>query len=218
MHILALPGDAQSLVNYLYSSSMSSSRTLETLYHVCPREMHIQETLRWLIENDYVYQEGDTYDLTTLGMRAAQDAQRRTQVTGPVSVQNAPADIPTADLHPLRTHTSPLKRQATEVNYLLAFENPTDALPIPVLDGDTIGRQSDTTINLTHDNFISGHHCRFGVQMQDNRLRLSIEDLGSRNGTFVDGQRLEPGQIIELEHGSRIEIGHTLLIVVKIPY
>ncbi|HVU13058.1 MAG TPA: FHA domain-containing protein [Phototrophicaceae bacterium] len=218
MNILVLPADAQSLVNYLYSSSMSSSRTLDTLYHVCPREMHIQETLRWLIENDYVYQDGAAYDLTALGMRAAQEAQHRTQIAGPVSAQNGQSDIPTADLHPLRTHTSPLQQQAAEVNYLLAFENPTDALPIPILDGDTIGRQTDTTINLTHDNFISGHHCRFSVQMEDNRLHLSIEDLGSRNGTFVDGQRLEPGQITELEHGSRIEMGHTLLIVVKIPY
>ena len=218
MHATALPEDAESLINYLHANPISSSRTLDTLYRVCPREMHVQETLSWLMDNDYVCLEDSAFELTAIGMRMAQEAQRSTQ-NALLSPKNVfiQADIPTADLHPLRTQTQPFRR-AAQVDYLLAFDNPSDALPIPVLDGDTIGRLTDVSINLTHDSYISGHHCQFSVRMMDDRMTLCVEDLGSRNGTFVDGQRLEANQITALEHGSRIEIGHTLLIVVKIPF
>lgn len=42
---------------------------------------------------------------------------------------------------------------------------------------------------------------------------LRIEDLGSANGTYVDGARLEPGVAASLAHGSLVEMGAVMLVV-----
>ncbi len=41
---------------------------------------------------------------------------------------------------------------------------------------------------------------------------LHVEDAGSRNGTFVDGQQLAPGSRVALRDGSMVRIGRTLLV------
>ena len=42
--------------------------------------------------------------------------------------------------------------------------------------------------------------------------RVTIEDLGSTNGTYVNrGARLEPGQVVELKAGDEIVIGKIFL-------
>jgi hypothetical protein len=63
----------------------------------------------------------------------------------------------------------------------------------------TIGRWSDNDIVIA-DRWISRHHARIVRQ----GLRYTIEDLGSKNGTFVNGQRLTGPQ--ELEDGDRIQV------------
>lgn len=50
---------------------------------------------------------------------------------------------------------------------------------------------------------ISGHHAR--LQWVDEGWE--VHDLGSRNGTFVDGRRLEPGERITVDRGSLISLG-----------
>ena len=63
-----------------------------------------------------------------------------------------------------------------------------------------IGRESDCHLR-TNSELISRHHCVFSVDNYAVRLR----DLGSTNGTFVNGERV-PGQIV-LNPGDRIRIG-----------
>jgi hypothetical protein len=38
-------------------------------------------------------------------------------------------------------------------------------------------------------------------------LHWEIKDLGSRNGTFVDGTKIEPGRAVKLTEGTRIAFG-----------
>jgi len=58
---------------------------------------------------------------------------------------------------------------------------------------------------------------RYGVSRQHAMLWRSaddvllIEDLGSRNGTFIDGQRLQPLKRYMLNHDDRLQLGELFL-------
>ena len=65
-----------------------------------------------------------------------------------------------------------------------------------------IGRGYDCDLVVT-DAAVSGHHCRL-TQQGDGFL---LEDLGSRNGTFVNGIRIGPGEHVRLAHGARVTLG-----------
>jgi hypothetical protein len=69
------------------------------------------------------------------------------------------------------------------------------------LDADetTIGRWPENDIVIA-DRWVSRHHTRITRQ----GLRYVVEDLGSKNGTFVNGQRLTGPH--ELEDGDRIQV------------
>jgi hypothetical protein len=76
-----------------------------------------------------------------------------------------------------------------------------DAGPIPV----TIGRATDNTVSLSEDEFASGHHARIESQ----RDGVWIIDLGSTNGTFVNGARLDGRR--KLREGDVVQVGDTEL-------
>lgn len=73
-----------------------------------------------------------------------------------------------------------------------------------------VGRQSPADL-LLPDPECSGRHAE--LRVEDDRCTLT--DVGSTNGTFVDGVRLEPGEEHPLEPGDRVRIGSTLLEVVQ---
>jgi len=58
---------------------------------------------------------------------------------------------------------------------------------------------------------ISGTHARLSVHSDD---EIYIEDLGSANGTFVNGRRLAPQTPTAIEQGDELKCG-TLLIRVE---
>ncbi len=64
----------------------------------------------------------------------------------------------------------------------------------------TLGRGSDNHVPLPSDEFASGSHARFAPR----RDGVYLEDLGSTNGTFVNGikltgeRRLVPGDIVRI--------------------
>jgi pSer/pThr/pTyr-binding forkhead associated (FHA) protein len=76
-----------------------------------------------------------------------------------------------------------------------------DAGPVPV----TVGRSNDNTIPLDGDEFASGHHARIESQ----RNGVWILDLGSTNGTFVNGERVDGRR--QLHRGDLVQIGNTEL-------
>lgn len=69
-----------------------------------------------------------------------------------------------------------------------------------------IGRSEDSHFCLPHDRFFSRHHCLVEIAPPQAFLR----DLGSTNGTFVNGLRVESTY---LKHGDRIQGGETVLEV-----
>jgi pSer/pThr/pTyr-binding forkhead associated (FHA) protein len=60
---------------------------------------------------------------------------------------------------------------------------------------------------VASDEFASGSHARFWVA----HSRWYVEDLGSTNGTWLNGRRIHAAQL--LKRGDKILIGHTVLTV-----
>jgi len=66
----------------------------------------------------------------------------------------------------------------------------------------SLGSQGDNDLVL-RDRFISGHH----AQMRWDGAAWWIEDLGSRNGTQVNQERLQPRQLQRLLNGALVSLG-----------
>jgi hypothetical protein len=71
-----------------------------------------------------------------------------------------------------------------------------------------IGRASDAHVQL-HDTFVSSHHARVEAESQG----LSVEDLGSTNGTSADGREVPVGERVLLHVGGRLAVGDTIFVV-----
>jgi pSer/pThr/pTyr-binding forkhead associated (FHA) protein len=128
--------------------------------------------------------------------------------------------IPSFRHHPLRFTGQILgvnerNKQATEfgVRFTLTFEDHPDALPIPLIDKDILGRSRHTDIWIRHDNYISQQHCRFTIKKVKSGYELFVEDLASRNGTRVGEKILQAYTVTPLKHGDRLRVGKTTLII-----
>jgi predicted component of type VI protein secretion system len=75
-----------------------------------------------------------------------------------------------------------------------------------------IGRHTEGAGRLADDDEISRSHARVTV---DDSGFCAIEDLGSRNGTFVNGVRISAPQTLSV--GDRIELGASTLVVRELP-
>jgi hypothetical protein len=82
----------------------------------------------------------------------------------------------------------------------------TDERRFPLVDGEqTIGRDADTGVWLESPR-VSRRHARIVVR----GARATLEDLGSKNGTFIGGERLSGPR--ELKPGDTIRIGPFTLV------
>ena len=72
----------------------------------------------------------------------------------------------------------------------------------------SIGRGTTNDIVITDTN-ISREHCRIRML---NRYMIQIEDLGSTNGTFADGKRLDQRKLYTFKSGVQIQLGHKVRI------
>lgn len=77
----------------------------------------------------------------------------------------------------------------------------------PVEDEITLGRGGGCTVPLAFDTFVSQVHAR----AFDRDGTLWVEDLGSRNGTFVDGEQVF--EATRVSKGARVQVGETVLEV-----
>jgi pSer/pThr/pTyr-binding forkhead associated (FHA) protein len=75
-----------------------------------------------------------------------------------------------------------------------------------------IGRHADGAGRLADDEEISRSHARISL---DRSGFCGIEDLGSTNGTFVNGLRIAGPQTLSV--GDTIELGSTTLVVRELP-
>jgi pSer/pThr/pTyr-binding forkhead associated (FHA) protein len=82
---------------------------------------------------------------------------------------------------------------------------------ITVADELVIGRHADGPGRLAGDEEISRQHARISREVTGD---YAIEDLGSSNGTFVNGLRINSPRLLSL--GDSIETGATTLVVREI--
>src|SRR5690606_37245 len=89
--------------------------------------------------------------------------------------------VPNYSFHPLRISGAVMqqsgsaqKKQAVVLRYLLAFEHPQDALPVPVLHGDVLGRSKNANVWLKSDDFVSNRHCRFEIRAESGKFNLYV--------------------------------------------
>ena len=71
-----------------------------------------------------------------------------------------------------------------------------------------IGRSSDNDIQIK-DKTVSRKHLKIFIREN----RYYIEDLESKNGTYVNGEQIRPGREIEIDEGHPIVIGMCVLCV-----
>lgn len=69
----------------------------------------------------------------------------------------------------------------------------------------TFGRRPGNAVVLSGDSYVSGNHCE--ILFEDGKFILV--DLGSTNGTQVNGRRLEPNVPITLRDGDFVVMGQT---------
>ena len=74
----------------------------------------------------------------------------------------------------------------------------------PLGDEITVGRGGGCGIVLTADQFVSTVHARVFRRGDD----VFVEDLGSRNGTFVNGERITA--TTKIRRGDRVQFGETI--------
>ena len=95
---------------------------------------------------------------------------------------------------------------AAPVASLLVVSGPDEGLEVVLYAGQTqiIGRTEEATIQLK-DRRLSRQHCAIECK----NTGVIIRDLGSRNGTYVNG---EPTAVRSLKDGDKITIRETMLL------
>ena len=82
---------------------------------------------------------------------------------------------------------------------------PKSGLEIPLgTEPLTIGRSGESGL-VIRDDYTSSHHARL-VRYADQWM---IQDLGSTNGTFHDGQKVSPNSPVAIQLGATIKVGAT---------
>jgi len=69
-----------------------------------------------------------------------------------------------------------------------------------------VGRHERAELCIPHDEEMSGWHC----ELRWDGARASLQDLGSANGTLLNGERVQEGGIL---HGEWFQAGETILSV-----
>ena len=102
-------------------------------------------------------------------------------------------------------HTETNASTYTNSAQLICNQGDVVGMAMPLLTGSSIGREpSMVTYALKGDSHISKKHCEFIFHNNKWYLR----DCKSRNGSIVDGAKVENGNVAVLNTGSVIRIGH----------
>lgn len=97
--------------------------------------------------------------------------------------------------------SSDIAKSANEIAYLEHYADPTSGLKHVIVDvlPFRIGRAKENNLTITEDS-VSREH----VEVTRENDRMFVRDLGSRNGTFVNGKRIEHSPIM---HGDILHVG-----------
>lgn len=123
-------------------------------------------------------------------------------------LRGTPAPVPVPVAAASAPAAAPSKARGRRPWRLVLVEPAAEAGAAYPIDSEiTLGRGGGCTVPLAFDTFVSQVHAR----AFDRDGTLWIEDLGSRNGTFVNGEQVhEPTRVAK---GARVQVGETVLEV-----
>jgi pSer/pThr/pTyr-binding forkhead associated (FHA) protein len=128
-----------------------------------------------------------------------QPAQGRGPIEQPVPLPVAASPAPE------RRELRPMKGRAGVPGRLVVLEPKHKRGTAYAISGVIgIGREPDNTIAIVDDSYLSGHHAK--VSVSDGRV--VVDDLASRNGTYLNGARITESRTVKV--GDRIQIGYTV--------
>src|SRR5438105_7283078 len=112
--------------------------------------------------------------------------------------------------HDERTESTALPQPADgdRAVVLVFWEDKQTSFALPARGTLTIGRATDCEIRVDHAS-VSRKHARLHVE----NGAVSVEDLGSSNGTRLAGRRLAPNRREPMPRGQLLEIGLASLVV-----
>ena len=114
------------------------------------------------------------------------------------------AAVPTAGK--ARRKDRPRKGKGGRVNRLVIIEPKARAgAAFPLGHEITVGRDPACTVTIEGDTFVSSLHLR----IYDIDGQAMVEDMGSTNGSFHNGNRLVGARL--LHPGDRVQVGYTVL-------
>lgn len=119
------------------------------------------------------------------------------------------------ELKPLKIEYTANKNPSSNKLYYFKFIKPAikSGVIIRLNEEMTIGRAAGCTITLENDNFASSIHARVSMDNANKNTTIFVEDLGSTNGTKVNGKKISKPTKINL--GDIIQIGDNQLKLVK---
>ena len=131
---------------------------------------------------------------------------------GPQARAVAPTDPTVAAPSPLtgqlkqtkRSTKAPKGRRGNVGRFVVIEPKATRGSAFGIGDELTIGRAATCTIGMPNDSFVSQLHARVFREAGS----TMIEDLGSTNGTYLNGKRLATAE--RVAKGDRVQIGNTV--------
>ncbi|NWF71164.1 MAG: FHA domain-containing protein [Chloroflexi bacterium] len=115
---------------------------------------------------------------------------------------------------PLRA-LKPESRKDTAV--IFVYGHPDTPITVSLKQAVTFGRQADKTtsahVDLTRFQAVDLGVSRVHMVLHYKDNRFFVEDLGSVNGTFLNGRSIRPGQLEELENANEVRLGQLRMYI-----
>ncbi len=133
---------------------------------------------------------------------------------GPLRTEPLPeSDLPTTRADPWQSGLEPSPTDDSAAEIALAIIAPSGRqLALPT-DGEAVLGRLDATrgvfpnVDLTPEGGLEGGVSRRHARIHRQRAQFFIEDLGSANGTFLNGQRLTPYLPHPVHDGDELQLG-----------
>jgi len=183
---------------------------------IVPNDFHVE-----LSEHDYDRLATMQVSLASEFAGIVQDhaAQQRYTFTGPVRVELERHEDLATGVFRIRSEVSASvstygghEPSATAIRRATAFLEVNGRRQPIVAPGLMIGRGEDCDLRI-EDPGVSRRHAEVRVLDVDGEPEITVVDLGSTNGTRLDGQRVDTAPV---QDGSRITIGNTTMTVVVV--
>ena len=121
------------------------------------------------------------------------------------AIEQQPVPAPMPGVAPDRRELKPMKGRGGVPARLVVLEPKDKRGTAYAIKGEiAIGREPDNTIPIVDDTYLSGHHARVALA----EGRVIVDDLASRNGTYLNGTRIDQRRTVKV--GDRLQIGYTV--------